>query len=408
MTPHVLIIGAGVAGLVAARRLRADGLRVTLVEASARVGGRAHTVRLGDHSFDRGASWLHDADRNKLADLARAKGEVLIDSDAARSRRVLIDGRIADRHELMARARAWQRLEDLAGAVHEDAAFAGTITALRSDPWTASLEAWEICQIAAADPERISVRDWQDNQLDGRNLSPARGIGTLVQEHLATPVELATPVMALDWRGPILAETARGTIRADAVIVTVSTAALNKIRFTPSLPVSADHLPMGLLTKVALRARGSDRLGLAVEESVSARIAPGEAMMSLLAWPGGVDHVVAFIGGPHAWALHREGAAATVDFVRAQLRAWFGSATELGEADLADWAADPWHGGAYAYAEAGHADIRARLGEPLACGRLVIAGEATCTNGLAGTVGGAWLEGERAASIVRAALQPHA
>jgi monoamine oxidase len=406
VSPDVLIIGAGVAGLVAARSLRAAGLRVTLVEASERIGGRAHTVRLGSHMFDRGASWLHDAERNRLADLARGKGETLVDSDAARSRRVLIDGRIPDRTEQLARAGAWQRLAEVAGAVREDVAFAGTIAALRDDPWMASLEAWEICQIAAADPVRISVRDWQDNQLDGRNLSPARGIGTLVQEHLATAVEFATPVTALDWHGPILAETARGTICADAVIVTVSTAALGRIRFTPSLPVSAEHLPMGLLTKVALRAKGPDRLGLAVEESVSARIAPGEAMMSLLAWPGGADHVVAFIGGPAAWALHRAGPEATIDFVRDRLRCWLGSGTELGEACLADWAADPWHGGAYAYAEAGHADLRARLGAPLADGRLVIAGEATCTNGLAGTVGGAWLEGERAAAIVRAAVRP--
>jgi monoamine oxidase len=144
-------------------------------------------------------------------------------------------------------------------------------------------------------------------------------------------------------------------------------------------------------------------LGLAVEESVSARIAPGEAYMSLLAWPGGADHCVAFIGGPNAWKLAHQGQAATIAFVRDTLRAWFGAEADacFGEALVTDWAENPWHGGSYAYARPGHAGDRALLGAPLADGRLVIAGEATAGNGLAGTVAGAWNEGQRAARAVR-------
>jgi monoamine oxidase len=354
MPPHVLVIGAGVAGLSATASLREAGFRVTLVEASRRIGGRAHTTRIGAHPFDHGASWLHAAERNPLVEIARTAGDTLIDADAVRRRRLLIDGRRATAVELAERDAALDRLEVLASAETRDIAFADAIAPLRHDPWTPMLEAWEACQIAAADPADFSVQDWRINLLEGRNLTVPHGLGAFVAQRLgmaAGQVTLATPVSTLDWRGPIVAQTPGGTISADACIVTASIAALGRIRFTPDLPVQLDGLPMGLLTKVALRATGTDRLDLAANESVSARIAPGEAMMSLMAWPGGADHLVAFIGGPPAWALSRAGAEATVDFVRARLRAWFGARADgaLGAATMTDWAADPFHGGAYAY-----------------------------------------------------------
>jgi monoamine oxidase len=394
---HVLVVGAGVAGLAAARRLCTRGVRVTLLEAADRIGGRAHSVQLGGFAFDRGASWLHDADRNPLTELALAAGERLIDCDALRRRRVMIGDRVATAAELRARAEAWARLERMAGAVTAEMPFGRTIDGLRDDPWIASIEAWEIGQIQAADPALMSVLDWKINQLEGRNLSPACGMGELVARHLATTVELATPVTSLDWRGPIRAETARGTIVADAAIVTVSVAALAGIRFVPELPHDVSRLPMGLLTKVALRSLNG-RMGLAVEEAISGQIVPGETMMSVVAWPGGADHVVAFIGGNAAWALHREGAGAAEDFARGQLRRWFGAGFEMGEAVVADWAAEPWHLGAYAYAKDGL--IRGEMAVPLGEGRLMLAGEAFVVDGLAGTVAGAFLSGERAAAAV--------
>lgn len=413
MSDPVLIVGAGVAGLAAAAWLRGRGHAVVLVEAAQRIGGRAHTSLIGGHAFDHGATWLHDADRNPLAALAAAMGETLIDADATRRRRVLVDGRPATAAELRQRMATWEKVDALASAAVDDVAYADAIAALRDDPWTATVEAWEACQIAAADPREFGVHDWKLNALEGRNLALPQGIGAFVRERLgamAGPVELSTPVTALDWRGPITAETPRGTIRASACIITVSTAALRHITFTPALPVATDGLPMGLLTKIAFRATGADRLDLAPDESVSQRVARDEAPLSLMAWPRGADHVSVFLGGPAAWALSREGPAATVDFVRARLRSWFGARadTALGDPVWTDWSRDPHHLGSYAYARAGHLQDRARLGAPLLDGRLVIAGEACRMDGLAGTVAGAYLDGERAAATVAAALPPRA
>jgi monoamine oxidase len=410
---HILIVGAGVTGLAAAAALRRSGHKVTLLEAAPRIGGRAHTTLIGAHAFDHGATWLHDADRNPLATLAAKLGETLLDADAVRRRRVLVDGRPATEAELRHRLDTWEKVDALASAAVADIPYAQAIAAMRHDPWTATIEAWEACQIAAADPRDFGVHDWKLNALEGRNLALPHGIGAFVRDRMgprAGAVELSTPVSEIDWRGPILAETPRGTIRAEACIVTVSTAALGRIRFTPALPVSTEGLPIGLLTKIAFRATGADRLDLAPDESVSQRVAPGEAPLSLMAWPRGADHVSVFLGGPAAWALSEEGPAATVDFVRARLRSWFGARadTALGDPVWTDWSRDPHHLGSYAYARPGHLQDRARLGAPLLDGRLVIAGEACRMDGLAGTVAGAYLDGERAAATVAAALPPRA
>src|SRR5215472_6239467 len=71
----VAVIGAGAAGIGAARRLREAGrLSLLVVEARARVGGRVHTITPAGFALDRGAEWLHSADRNPLSPIAAALG----------------------------------------------------------------------------------------------------------------------------------------------------------------------------------------------------------------------------------------------------------------------------------------------------------------------------------------------
>ena len=68
-----------------------------------------------------------------------------------------------------------------------------------------------------------------------------------------------------------------------------------------------------------------------------------------------------------------------------------------GQAVVTRWATDPWYRGAYAYARPGDAGQRAVLAEAYPGERLLFAGEACRTDGLAGTVGGAFLSGQEAA-----------
>src|SRR5258707_8177368 len=68
----IAIIGAGAAGLGAARTLENSGLSVLVLEARYRVGGRAHTMVASENvTFDVGCGWLHSADRNSFVPIAR-------------------------------------------------------------------------------------------------------------------------------------------------------------------------------------------------------------------------------------------------------------------------------------------------------------------------------------------------
>jgi monoamine oxidase len=420
MTTDVAIVGAGVAGLAAAAILRRRGLSCIVLEATRRIGGRAWTTvgpETAGHWFDRGATWLHDADRNPLAGLARAAGIVPVESDRLRRWRLHVDGRTATAAETAAFAAARADFEAIVrprAAREPDIAFAEAMAPLRGSPWAATIEQWEAMQIAAADPALFSLHDWLANDLQGTNLVLPGGIGAFVAtdlHRLVGPVETGTPVSAIDWSGPIRLDTPRGIVAARAAIVTVSTGILlAAMRFTPGLPARVHaaiaRLPMGLLTKIALPAAGAGRLGLPENLALRQQTKPGAPAMSLMAWPCGAPYLQGFIGGPFAWELSRAGPEATADYVRQQVRGLLGddALRDLGDPLVADWGRDPWQLGSYAYATVGHAGARAVLAEPLADGRLVIAGEAVATAGLAGTLGGAYLSGAAAAETVSAAL----
>src|SRR5688572_24515555 len=71
----VVVIGAGAAGIAAARRLAAARKRIVVLEAAGQVGGRCitDTATFGI-PFDRGAHWIHAPDQNPLAKLAPQTG----------------------------------------------------------------------------------------------------------------------------------------------------------------------------------------------------------------------------------------------------------------------------------------------------------------------------------------------
>src|SRR5688572_11475750 len=82
MRCDVLIIGAGLAGLTAAARLSAEGLRVTVLEARARAGGRVHTLSDGNIRvpLESGAEFIH-GDVKELDDLLCRSGVTTEDVD---------------------------------------------------------------------------------------------------------------------------------------------------------------------------------------------------------------------------------------------------------------------------------------------------------------------------------------
>ena len=422
---HVVIVGAGLAGLGAAAACRDAGRRALVLEASGRAGGRAWTdypAALGGVWFDMGAVWFHDAEHNPMVPIARAAGDTLLRSDEIRQERTFIGGRPATDAELNAYAHAWPVYEAKADSILAaggDVALAEVTRRLPDDPWAATIEAWEGPVICAVDADRFSARDWRRNALGGSNLVPDGGIGAFVQRRLTEglDIRLNTPVTRVRWggrNGQVTVDTAAGSIVAEACIVTVSTGVLasGALAFEPALPArvtDAVHaLPMGLAMKVALRATGPDRLDLPMHCSVDRILErQGEPLMPFQCWPFGRDYVQGWIGGSVAWDLARAGEAAAVDYALSYLRRAFGGRVDRlfagGASLVTHWDADPLVRGAYCYAVPGSAMARDRLAEPVAGGHLMFAGEA-CHVGFAGTVAGAWISGQSAAGQALAAI----
>lgn len=257
-TPDVLIIGAGVAGIAAARALRKRGLSCLVLEAKNRIGGRAFTDATG---FDHGASWLHQANDNPLTAFAEALGFEMVDHDKLRQRLLFTEGRFA----MPAERRTFAAAEDHFWRVIEAAAADGAPDRPAADAapsggrFDALVAHWEGAQICAAELSRMSLHDFAATALDGPNLVLRRGLGTLVATLAeGLPIRLNAPVTQLDWAGEhVEARGAFGRINARAAIITVSTGVLAQggIAFTPDLPAEkreAIHgLPLGLLNKLA-------------------------------------------------------------------------------------------------------------------------------------------------------------
>jgi hypothetical protein len=121
---------------------------------------------------------------------------------------------------------------------------------------------------------------------------------------------------------------------------------------------------------------------------------------------GGAQHRRTWLGGRAAWAVAGDDAAAE-DFAREQVQAMLGAVRLGAGAVVTGWGTDPVARGAYAYARPGHAGARAALADAFPGERLLFAGEATRTDGLAGTVGGAWLSGrDAAARLLQGGIDP--
>ncbi|HYZ62397.1 MAG TPA: FAD-dependent oxidoreductase, partial [Acetobacteraceae bacterium] len=341
------------------------------------------------------------ARRNPLVRLAPDRS-ALVNADRTRTERVFVNGRPATSYEQAAYDRVWDRLEQVVAPAlaGPDRTLAEAMHPMQNDPWSGMVALWEGAIIAGADADVLGLQDWHRNGLEGPNLLPQEGVGGLVQRLLAQPVELGTRVTRLDWGGQgVVAETNRGTLRAAAAIVTVSTGVLasGAIRFDPELPASVQAavraLPMGLLTKIALAGPGPGGLGIEQDGMLVDR----DGRMTFNAWPQGRPYISGFVGGRLAWSVAEDPVAAEA-LARAELARMLGGAAGLGGgAVVTRWGTDPLHLGAYAYAGPGDADQRGVLAMAFPGERLLFAGEACRMDGLAGTVGGAFLSGEEAA-----------
>jgi monoamine oxidase len=400
----VAIVGAGAAGIAAARRIAGAGRRIVIIEAADRIGGRCitDTATFGV-PIDRGAHWLHVPDLNPLMRLAPQAG--LDVTPAPPGQKMRIGPRNAREGEMEDYLAALVRTTRAIG----EAARKGDVACAQALPkdlgdWRASIEftlgpygcSKDLGEVSAADLARSVERDTE--------AFCRQGLGTLITKLAAgLPVQRGDPVTVIDLsnRTGIEIATARGRVSARAAVVTVSTGVLqaNKIKFLPELPrrqqEAAGKLTLGSYDRVILELPGNplglDRDDLVFEQAKDKRTA------ALLANVGGSPLAMVDVGGTFGRELAAQGEAAMTAFALDWLAGLYGGDLRkaLKRKSATNWNNEPWVLGASSVAAPGAQPARRILMEPVR-DRLWFAGEAVHET-LWGTVGGAWESGERAA-----------
>ena len=411
----VIVVGAGAAGLAAARSLIARGVSVAILEASARIGGRAHTdrTRFGV-PYDIGAHWLHRAEANPFVPYARDNGFsvypapdtlALYVGDRKATREESSAYRSAHRSAIEAISEAGRRGRDVSPvSVVPDTGRWHDLVHFVIGPWE-----------MAKDFDAFSCVDWWNSE-DGRDWFCREGYGALVAHRArGQDVHLSTRVTRIDWSGiGVRVETGSGRIRAKACIVTVSTGVLanDDIRFVPALPVekteSFHAISMGVYDHIALFF-DENVLGTGPDEYLlyNARThgAHSPALMGLLTNVSGTGLTLADVGGDFAVELEKAGHEAAIDFARSELRKIFGSAVDrhLVKAHFTRWGHNALTRGSYASARPGAYRMRSVLRRPVG-ERVWFAGEA-CSSAEWATVAGAHGSGQWVAGRVADALR---
>jgi monoamine oxidase len=396
----VIVVGAGAAGLIAARELARSGLSVRVIEARDRVGGRAWTDSLSlGVPIDRGCAWLHSAEQNPWAPYARAQGFTVLERPPDWGQRIgreLLSGAQRARRDA-----DWDRAAEAIAAAAAAGRDVAVSTVLPGDlefrPHFDAIMSWWM----GVDTHELSTVDFATSDDSEINWAVAEGLGAVVASAArGLDVELACPASAIDWSARrVRVTSARGTLECRAVVVTVPMPPLarGEPRFVPPLPPEYQEafagLPLGVANKVFLEVED----GALPFEGATNFIASGTTArtMSFSVRPAGHDVLLAYFGGGYARELERDGT--LVAAAREELVRLFGAdfGRRIQRTTATEWAGDPWAGGSYSAAKPGFARCRATLGRPVA-GRVFFAGDA-CTADTFGEINGAWVSGVAAA-----------
>jgi len=398
---EVLVIGAGAAGLAAAAELAQAGRSVLIVEARDRVGGRCDTRRMPGLPVpvELGAEFIHGRPEATLALLERAG---IPGVDSTRTQRFVDRGRL---RPIDAFAEAQKAMRATAVLKKHDLPFEAFLQQKKKlSRITRTFARMMVQGFDAADPARVSARDiaeeWQ-TALGSSQMRPQGGYRPLLQ-FLAKDlsIRLRTVVREIRWqRGAV--EIAG--VRARQAIITLPLGVLQSgsVRFSPALTekrAALEKLASGPVIRVALRFREpfwEERCpNVAFFHSP---LAPFPTFWTPL--PMRAPLLTAWAGGPKAARLAGSTEKEVIRNAVRSVRSVFGRIPQPEAACVQDWQADPFARGGYSYVKVNGHGARQALAAPVEQ-TLFFAGEATNTEGEAGTVGGALQSGIRAAQEI--------
>ncbi len=427
MDADVIVIGAGAAGLAAARSLARRSLRTLVLEARDRAGGRVLQASSGSAlTAELGAEFVHGPAPETYAllrecggsaidtagDMWAGPGELHRSDEWFAAGELFEDARTLDPDESV---EAYLRRFDRDAPTRERAAAA-----------RAFVEGFDAADPAIASARAIALE--LSSGVDSSSTRPLGGYGPIFERLVhacagaGARLRFSSIVRRVAWRpGAVAIETDTGgrmrTLRARAAIVTLPAAVLRHgdVAFEPALPVqkreALEHVETGHVVKVALWFQSAfwERLrDGAYRDGAFFRGGPNDRFGTFWTqYPVRGDLMIAWAGGPKANALRAGAREAIVDCALRELGALFcepGLAlAEFEAAAMHDWGGDPFARGAYSYLGVGAGDARLDLAAPVD-GTLFFAGEATANDGQGGTVNGAFATGERAALEAASAL----
>lgn len=413
-----IIIGAGIAGLVAGDYLRRNGWRVTILEARERVGGRVWSRAdwKGKNPMDMGASWIHGVSGNPMAAQAQREGIRTVPFDYENKAVYHARGsRVAPEEEERIEKRFRKTLKLANGTAEElsrDVSLRETFTgAEKKSGWPpkelASLNFrahTEIEHEFAASLEELSAQHWDEGEeLSGGDVIVPAGLGGVVEPWArGQDIRFGQTVERVGYDGDgVRVKTAQGLeIRAKKLILTVPLGILKKgtIVFDPPLP------------KEKIEAIGRIGFGNYQKTALLYDELFWDPELHLFDWDGGATgkewaewvNLYPFTGEPALIAFHTAQAAYGIE--KMTDREISDAATDaLGSAlgkkvprpkdmIVSKWGHDPYSLGAYSFMRVGATPAdRKMLGKSLE-GSLYFAGEAVSEN-YAATMHGAYESG---------------
>lgn len=432
----VLVLGAGIAGLAAAWQLNARGYRVTVLEASSRIGGRLKTDNTLGVPLDLGASWIHGTTDNPITGLANELGAVRKKTDYNSATTFDVDG-----HEMTpTREAALTAVRKAIESAIESGQSAGS---------DASLFQAVNSRVTGVDAQLLQFALHSDYEAEyggsATQASPNGGVGDLsthwfdnskefagddvvfaqgyeqIATHVAKGLTIKTgeQVTAVDYSGAsgVRVTTSKGgttiSYAADQVVVAVPLGVLKAghITFTPALPGAHQsaiaQLKMGVLSKLYLmfdthfwKDNDTDWI-----ESVPAAGTNASAWTQWvnLKRPLGQNILLGFAAADEAVRLEGLTDQQVQASAMARLRSIYGDdIPDPTKVLFSRWSQDPYTLGAYSYNPLGMSENARKAFEVAAGGRVHFAGEHT-HHDYFGTVHGAYLSGHRAAVAVAAA-----
>jgi monoamine oxidase len=422
----VVVIGAGISGLAAARVLTEEGYSVIVVEARERIGGRIWT----SHEWpgvplDLGATWIHGSDDNPIAELARELEATTVVTNYENTWLWDTDGREVDDEEHNEIDNRFVEMlddldserDDMDDLDEDDVALGDAIEDWIDDRQPDSTTIRQLAYSVNTAIEHEYAADVADlsfyyfdggDAFDGDDLLFPDGYSQIVHG-LAEGLDIRPGhvVRKVHWNDDgVTVTTSQETFDADYVVVTLPQGVLKAghVSFSPALPEeklrAIERLRMGILNKVFLRfprifwPEEADMFGYISERK-------GEWTEWLnVAHVSGQPVLLALNAADYGRAIEDMSDEQIVSAAMVTLRTMFGDDIPDPEAVLITrWGADPYSHGAYTFMALGatpdhYDDLAAPIGD-----RVFFAGEATSAD-FPATVHGAYLSGLRAAEDI--------